>query len=60
MLDTNPGQHQKAGVIGNQVQPAVPAAGVPTNQIIAAFDLKGRTGPSQTGDHLAVEINQVL
>jgi hypothetical protein len=59
MFDVDPGQDEKTDIVGNEAEMFVSGWGIPANESIPVFNLKGSAGPAQASDHLAVEKSQV-
>jgi len=59
MRDSNPGQDQKTNIVCNEQKVLPRGLGLPSDEPIPIFNLKGRRCPAQTGNYLAFEKNQV-
>jgi len=55
----NPRQNQKTGVVGDEIKTLTSNSGGPADIIVTTLDFEGRAGPGQTGNNLAIKIDQI-
>jgi len=58
--DKDPGEHKKAGVLGQKVQISYSGDGVPSNEGLSGFDSPGSGAPSQTSHRAFTDKSDVF
>jgi len=58
-LDVDPGEDEKTDIVGHETETLVSGRGIPANESVPVFNLKGSAGPGQASDYLAVKKSQV-